>query len=525
MNNQIDNIFATAGHCNDCESRKIIKQGLSLVFLILFFLTGCSDSDVSEQTKPYFEYTTCQQETYPNSPPVECGYLVVPEDRNDPESDTVRVYVSIYKPTEQDPEVVPTIFLNGGPGATNTDFYSIFGDSSSSLYFIRENIAKNASLILLAQRGTNYSEPALYCPRMGEYREEVYNWTWKEQGEGRVPLLLECYDEWTNEGINLDGYDTLENAADIKDLVTVLGYEKVNIVAGSYGTRLAMITMKEYPEIIRAVILDSVLPPETNPFVELGQGTMEGINALFEAAKTDYPDLEQYFYEIITRLQNNPVYATTSNDSYTVDITAPKFVDYVALTLRKTPYADDLPYNIYDMYFNEKYVYLADRWISTVNYNYPAGEAGSPATAFGFFQSVFAANDTYYTTPEEIEIAITEATDNEAIREYVRQIVLYREPAALQLWDVEPLPADIREPLESDIPTLMLVGQLDTATPTLFSKYSAQYLSNSFYFVLPTGHGTLFKECSSKMIGAFLAEPFVKPVNQCPTEYTWENWE
>jgi pimeloyl-ACP methyl ester carboxylesterase len=537
MNNQVDNICAVgAGHYNNCGSQNIFKQVPWLVFfLLLVFFAGCSlddDDDLSPQQfnsnpvqttqiDPYFEYVTCQQYPADEIPlSVECGYLNVPEDRSEPETNTIQVYVSIYQPTELDPNAIPTIFLNGGPGATNADYYGIFYNNE----YVKNSIAKNAPIILLAQRGTNYSEPALYCSKMGDYRETVYSQTWEEQGEGRVPLLLECYDEWTSQGIDINGYDTLENAADIKDLVTVLNYEKVNIVAGSYGTRLAIITMKNYPEIVRSAVLDSVLPPETNPFLKLGQGTMEGINALFAAAKTDYPDLERYFYGLITRLQNNYIYATTSLGDYTVEITAPKLVDYIAISLRGTPYNEKLPYNIYDMYFNENYVYLADRWISTVNYNYPAGEAGSQASAFGFFQSVFAANDTYYTTPEEIESAVQEATDNEIIREYLRQVMLYKEPATLHQWEVEPLLADIREPLVSDIPILMLVGQLDTATATLFSRDSMQYLSNSFYFVVPAGHGTLALPCALQMAAEFLADPYVEPENNCSTAYEWEPW-
>jgi hypothetical protein len=78
-----------------------------------------------------------------------------------------------------------------------------------------------------------------------------------------------------------------------------------------------------------------------------------------------------------------------------------------------------------------------------------------------------------------------------------------------------------RDPVVSTIPTLMLVGALDTATPQIFSRPSAQFLSNSFYFAIPSGHATAYLSCVDQMIDDFVTNPQVAPTDTCAAGYQW----
>ncbi len=493
-----------------------------LWFILIPMLTSCVAEDDDERDTPYFKTVECRQTIYNQAD--RCGVLVVPEDRRDPQKGRINVYVTIYAPPgERNPDALPTIFLNGGPGAGNGSFYEIFGNPDNSAFFLRTHMAAESDLILLDQRGTNYSTPSLYCQGLAAFQEQAYGWTWQREGEDRVPLMEACRIDYEQQGVDLSGFDTVENAADIRDLVKVLGLQQVNLYAASYGTRLAMITMKLYPEILNSVVLDSILPPETNAYVESAPGTMEGLNALFAAAKTDYPDLEEIFYAISADLERVPLTVKTS-DGLEVTITAPMFVNFVTSKLRSTPYDTNLPFSIYDIFFNKNYTAIADSWIDRVNNDYTGGGPGSDSTVAGFFSSVFAANDAHYTSPEQIEAEILSVTDDPGIQEWLRHEFIYKRPEIVSDWMVQPLSPSIRDPLVSDIPTLMMVGELDVATPSIFSANSVQYLSNANYFRIPAGHGVGFLECSMDMVANFYADPLADPVNSCPTTYEWTPW-
>ena len=60
-----------------------------------------------------------------------------------------------------------------------------------------------------------------------------------------------CRDRWLREGVDLAAYNTVENAADVNDLRLALGYDKMTLVGGSYGSHLALQLMRQFPRIRR----------------------------------------------------------------------------------------------------------------------------------------------------------------------------------------------------------------------------------------------------------------------------------
>jgi pimeloyl-ACP methyl ester carboxylesterase len=77
-----------------------------------------------------------------------------------------------------------------------------------------------------------------------------------------VEAMLRCRDRLIQEGIDLSAYNSAASAADVNDLRIALGYDQVNLYGVSYGSRLALTVMRDYPGILRSVILDSTYPPE-----------------------------------------------------------------------------------------------------------------------------------------------------------------------------------------------------------------------------------------------------------------------
>ena len=142
--------------------------------------------------------------------------------------------------------------------------------------------------------------------------------------------------------------------------------------------------------------------------------------------------------------------------------------------------------------------------------------------SIGMYNAVFAAEDMFYTTPGRISLIVKDQIENDALAEWYLTNFIYMEPGVEHLWDVEPQPRSVFDPVVSDIPSLMLVGSIDPATPQIFSRPSAALLSKSFYFVIRSGHATAFLPCVVDMIHAFFIDPTRAPIDGCPQTYTWD---
>ena len=100
-----------------------------------------------------------------------------------------------------------------------------------------------------------------------------------------VDAMAACHARLEKEGINLSAFDSLENASDIDAVRQALGYSQINLYGVSYGTLLSLHLMGQHPEILRSVILDGVVPPQTNFILESVQSENRFFNLLFESCE------------------------------------------------------------------------------------------------------------------------------------------------------------------------------------------------------------------------------------------------
>lgn len=240
---------------------------------------------------PQFESAVCPFDV-PEDEQVACGYLIVPEDRANPQGSQLRLAVAIISATSGNALPDPIIYLEGGPGGS-----AVYG--IDSWYGARLN--ENRDLILIDQRGTGYSEPGLFCyPNVPEDADET-------------TYIRACRADLEADGINLAMYTSATNAADIADLRVALGYAEVNLYGISYGTRLAMTVMRDHPQGIRSVVLDSPYPPEVDAYVEDARNFYTRMEVLFSDCAADaecsaaYPDLRTTFYDTVESANRRPI--------------------------------------------------------------------------------------------------------------------------------------------------------------------------------------------------------------------------
>jgi pimeloyl-ACP methyl ester carboxylesterase len=269
---------------------------------------------------PSFESAECQFNT-PSDYKIECGYLTVPEDRSQPEGTSIRLHVAIFKSTNPNPTSDPVIHLEGGPGGSSLDSASVYLETGGDEFLATRDY------VMFNQRGTRYAVPSLECPGYAELMWEMakQGLSREAQQERETEFLLDCQNDLLDQGINLAAYNSAANAADVGDLRIALGYEQVNLYGISYGSRLALTVMRDTPDGIRSVILDSVYPPQVDLYSQTPANAARAFKMVFAdcAAEADcnrtYPDLERTFYRVIDELNANPQRVTLSHGSVTID--------------------------------------------------------------------------------------------------------------------------------------------------------------------------------------------------------------
>jgi pimeloyl-ACP methyl ester carboxylesterase len=186
---------------------------------------------------------------------VEAGELQVPESRRRPTSRRVVIPYYRLKSESADP-ASPIFLLAGGPGGSWLDQFKA-DENFREVAFYRTI----ADVVLFDQRGGGHSKPKMECPQTAQLSAEQPFSLSAAQAALRTAATA-CRDHWLREGIDLAAYNTVENASDVNDLRLALGYGKVNLVGGSYGSHLALQFMRQFPDVVDRVVLYGVEGPD-----------------------------------------------------------------------------------------------------------------------------------------------------------------------------------------------------------------------------------------------------------------------
>ena len=120
-------------------------------------------------------------------------------------------------------------------------------------------------------------------------------------------------------GIDLNAYNTNEIAADINDLVDVLGIQEYNLLTISYSTKIAQVLLRDYPDRIRSVVMDSPLPLQVNYDEESVENLLESVDKLLGDCESDmdcnsaYPNIKNRFHEYLINMTKSPLEVRIDN--------------------------------------------------------------------------------------------------------------------------------------------------------------------------------------------------------------------
>lgn len=484
---------------------------LSLIMLTVLLGTPLLMSPALARTDaelPRFVTVECQSFGISTVGDADCGYLVVPEDRGDPNSPEIQLAVIILHSTATTPAPDPVIYLVGGPGGSTV---------RNAQGWSRHPIRSTRDIILLDQRGTGLSIPLLDCPEMDRERllllgEDVSTRVWIAR---MTESITACHTRLTAAGANLAAYNSAASAADIAELRVVLGYGEWNLYGISYGTRLALTVMRDHPEGVRSAILDSVYPPDVDLYTGLAPNAMRAFETLFAGCAADarctekYGDLETLLRDTIIQLDADPPLITATHpltgERITMRLTGSLLIETLFNALYRANAIPLLPNLIQSVHdgrygvFSQEAIYyqiipefIADGMMFSVQCHEEIIFGSEEA-----YRASFAALD-FPGVDRLIELGELDIT-------------------ACAMWGAGDGGAVENEPVQSTIPTLVMAGEYDPITPPAWAAQTAAQLETAYFFEYPgLAHGASRQhECAVTMLLAFLDHPTMRPDAAC----------
>jgi pimeloyl-ACP methyl ester carboxylesterase len=438
---------------------------------------------------------------------VTCGDLSVPENRLDTNSRRIKLHVAVFKRTNTNSELGPIFLLSGGPG---TSIGSVVSGLTGPF---KTALQTDHDVVAIEPRGTGYSQPLINCAP--ELALSGGNDPMLPRSTSR-PLLtaavVKCMGRLKTSGADLRGYNSIENAADINDLRLALGFTKINLAGFSYGTRLALEVERRYPETLRAVVIDSVTPP--NESLDLFQGTKPNESfgtvltncAKDTACNAAFPNLDAAFSQVVKALDQKPLKLSLSNQTGTaraVLLDGDALVYAILRSLYNRDAAAVLP----------KLITQLDRG-QTVTATSPLNTLADTAdadteTGYGLLFNIVCTEGVPFATPANISRPAL-------LRASVTDYSLAQFKQVCQAMDLIPTPK--LEAVTSSIPTLLQSGEFDPVTPPSSANLAAATLAKNFSFTYPgSGHITWTSTdgCALGMAAEFLADPSKKPDSSC----------
>lgn len=465
----------------------------------------------------YVQHASCWGDGLAPPPPdATCGYLAVPENRKVAGSRLINIAFAIFPGDGSKPD--PLVYLEGGPGGAPIWVSSLIHDLAMG------PVAGDRDVIYVDQRGTGYSYPNLNCPGEEAVTSE----------EEFFEFVSQCGKDFQASNVDLNGYTTVQNGHDVADLRIALGLEEWNLFGGSYGTDLGLTIMRDRPEGVRSVVLDSVFPPEVNPVAgDQGIGFLKELDALVARCAADpacgpaFPDIRQNIIDAVDNLNHTPVPVTGTEAEFLFG-TPELLVDGVfLLDFLRTPGLDlpALPLGpallnglansdpavreaaIGNFFRSEVFRLLGlppeiANELKVAYYGIPG--IGTQFSG-GFNSAVICAEEFPFS---EAATSYSGPGWSPAIEDYASAALeLYR--ITCEDWGVEPEDSIVTQPVVSDIETLVLYTDRDYQTVPEWSELAASRLTNAQLVFFPNlGHVvTFYDPCPQYVVSQFLDRP------------------
>ena len=399
-----------------------------------------------------------------------CGTLEVYEDRAARNGRKISLNIIVLPATTDQREADPLIYFAGGPGASATE-------DARGIALAFPKIREHRDLVFVDQRGTGNSNP-LNC--------QFYNPADLQSYLGYFfPLedVRKCRTQLEAKA-DLKLYTTTIAMDDIDEVRTALGYERLNLFGGSYGTRAALTYLKRYPQHVRTATLQGVSP--TNHFMpsDFPAQTERALQGVLSECVADqqcnsaFPNVKAEAQAVLAQLIKGPI---------DVEVQKPRSTERVKVKLSRDLAAEAIRYMLYSPVPASRIPLIihtaAQGNFAPLTYaalEYRMNLVGTGSN--GMYLSVTCAEDLPWIKPGEGE----RLAQNTFLGDYR----LRQQREACELWPRATIEPDYSQTVRSDVPVLILTGEWDPVTPPSNGETAAKALKNSLHIVVPHGaHG------------------------------------
>ncbi|MGB6451164.1 MAG: alpha/beta fold hydrolase [Steroidobacteraceae bacterium] len=414
----------------------------------------------------------------------ECGRLAVPENPAAPKGRQIELYVARVPAINLRERPDPLFVLAGGPGMAATTFYT---EAAGPL----ARIHRDRDIILVDQRGTGRSN-GLFC----DLDDDAL---WHAPGEITAEAR-KCLDTLERHA-DVALYTTSVAVQDLDRVRAALGYQVIDLYGVSYGTRVAQEYLRRFPQRVRAVVLDGVVPPQ----VALGASTPLDAEAALDqifarcvenqACHARFGDPSTAYRALRQSLVKQPVSVSLANPTTGEPMTLTFTALHLATVLRLSSYTSEqaalLPLSLHEAYARGDFVPLASQFL-IVNRTY------EDVIAEGMQNTVACTEDVPLYGREGIDRSRLEET-------FLGTTQVDALERICAVWPHGPIDPDFHAPLHSDVPVLILSGANDPVTPPAFAALAARGLTRHITVELDgMGHGQLAAPCVGALMAQFI---------------------
>lgn len=436
--------------------------------IVLALFATLQTSSAALQNAPTLVLKPCEVRDLSGA---KCGTLEVYENRATRKGRKINLYVLVLPATGEKREPDPLFYFSGGPGSAAAS------EDARGAAQTFAKIREHRDMVFVDQRGTGLSngfDCPLYDPNDAQSHLGYF-----------FPLesVRKCR-ELLEPKADLTLYTTTIAMDDIDDVRAALGYDKINLFGGSYGTRAATVYLRHYPKRVRSTMLqgislrDQYLPRD---YARDTERALQGILAecaADEACNKAFPDAKNETKVVLERLVKGPVEA---------EIRTPNSPAPTKVSMNRDLAAEAIRYMLYHPQSATSvplFLHLAAQGdfapLAQASYNYRRNLVGPGSN--GLFLSVTCAEDVPWIKDGEGE----RLAQNTFLGDYrVRQ---QREACAL--WPRAKIESDYSKAFTSDVPALIITGEWDPVTPPAYGDALTRTLKNSLHIVVPHGgHG------------------------------------
>lgn len=446
-------------------------------------LGACAANDEAVGRQPAIPLEECR---LASGATAQCGTVPVFENRDTQTGRTIDLNVAVLPATGSSNIVQPDplFLLAGGPGQAAVEVYA-------NVAYLFEEVNRTRDIVLVDQRGTGDSN-GFVCDNLTDdsLPDDLPD-------EAAVALLDDCREILTAQA-DLTQYTTDRFIEDLEEVRVALGYDAINLYGASYGSRAALAYMRRHPEVIRSAVLDAVAGPDLVLFRDMPRDGQRALDLLFDRCAADeachaaFPNVRAEYEDLLARLeepQSISIAHPLTNEPLEFQMTRDRLSQYVFNILYSAELQSLLPLLIHHAHETGDFTPLVIQALTV----------GQSAGVYpGLLYAVTCSEDAPLIDPED-------AAAGQANTSFGSFAANFQ--AICATWPRAEVAADLRQPLQSDIPTLLLSGGADPVTPPAYAATVAATLPNSRHLVVPGyGHGVIAVGCMPRVVAQFIRD-------------------